>query len=294
MDMSVEQLVKMSEAWLPVVLEYSGKLTLALITLLIGWWLIGKLTRSIGRLLDMRQVDRALGSFIGSLVSIVLRVLLLISVASMIGVETTSFIAMIGAAGLAIGLALQGTLSHFAAGVMLVVFRPFKIGEVIDTAGVIGKVEKLDLFATTLVTGDNKTVTVPNGKIWGSTIQNLTDREYRRVEVGVGISYEADLDKAQETLVAAISKLEGVRSDPAPQAYLKELGASSVNFELRCFVAPGDYWAVREQMVRACKKALDQARIGIPYPQLDLHVNPGSFPVLSGKQQGAQKQPGIA
>ena len=275
-------------------LTYGVRILGVIAVLVIGRWVAGAVGRGVHKGLSNKHVDAVLVQFGGNLARYAVLTFVALICLELFGIETMSFVAVLGAAGLAIGLALQGTLSHFAAGVMLVVFRPFKIGEVIDTAGVIGKVEKLDLFATTLVTGDNKTVTVPNGKIWGSTIQNLTDREYRRVEVGVGISYEADLDKAQETLVAAISKLEGVRSDPAPQAYLKELGASSVNFELRCFVAPGDYWAVREQMVRACKKALDQARIGIPYPQLDLHVNPGSFPVLSGKQQGAQKQPGIA
>lgn len=191
MEMNVDELVKLSEAWLPVVLEYSGKLTLAVITLLVGWWLISRLTSSIGRMLEARKVDRALSSFISSLVSIVLRILLLISVASMIGVETTSFIAMIGAAGLAIGLALQGSLANFAGGVLIMLFRPFRAGDWIEAQGVSGSVDSIQIFHTTLKTADNKVVIVPNGALSNGHITN-----YCASRVGVPTSISVSITPA--------------------------------------------------------------------------------------------------
>ncbi len=193
MDMNIEQLVKVSEAWLPVVLEYSGKLTLALITMLIGWWLISKLINSVGRLLNLRQVDRALSSFICSLVGIVLKVLLLVSVASMVGVETTSFIAVIGAAGLAIGLALQGSLANFAGGVLIMFFRPFRAGDWIEAQGVSGSVDSIQIFHTTLKTADNKVVIVPNGSLSNGHITNYSRESTRRVDINLGIDYSSDI-----------------------------------------------------------------------------------------------------
>ena len=191
MEMNVDELVKLSEAWLPVVLEYSGKLTLAVITLLVGWWLISRLTSSIGRMLEARKVDRALSSFISSLVSIVLRILLLISVASMIGVETTSFIAMIGAAGLAIGLALQGSLANFAGGVLIMLFRPFRAGDWIEAQGVSGSVDSIQIFHTTLKTADNKVVIVPNGALSNGHITNYSREPRRRADINIGIDYSS-------------------------------------------------------------------------------------------------------
>lgn len=276
-------------------LTYGMRIIGVIVVLLVGTWVARAVGRGVHKALSKRSFDEALAQFAGNLSRYGILTFVAVACLELFGVETMSFVAVLGALGLAVGLALQGTLSHFAAGVMLLVFRPFKIGEVIDTADVIGKVEKLGIFATTLVTGDNRTITVPNGKIWGSTIKNLTDRDYRRVEVPVGVSYDADLDKAQSTMLEAIRALPGVLTEPAPQAYLKALGASSVDFELRCFTAPGDYWAVREQMIRACKKALDAARIGIPYPQLDLHFDGAQLPMMAGKnQQLTGKQPGIA
>jgi small conductance mechanosensitive channel len=271
MDMNVEQLVKMSEAWLPVMLEYSGKLTLALITLLIGWWLISKLTRSIGRLLDMRQVDRALGSFIGSLVSIVLRVLLLISVASMIGVETTSFIAMIGAAGLAIGLALQGSLANFAGGVLIMLFRPFRAGDWIEAQGVAGSVDSIQIFHTTLKTGDNKVVIVPNGSLSNGHITNYSREPKRRVDISVGIDYSSDIKQARDVLLR-IANDPRVHRDPAPVVFVTGLGESAVTLSLRVWVATPDFWPVTFAFIELTKERMDEAGIGIPYPQRVVHV----------------------
>lgn len=271
MEMNVDELVKLSEAWLPVVLEYSGKLTLAVITLLIGWWLISKLTASIGRLLEVRKVDRALSSFIGSLVSIVLRILLLISVASMVGVETTSFIAMIGAAGLAIGLALQGSLANFAGGVLIMLFRPFRAGDWIEAQGVSGTVDSIQIFHTTLKTADNKVVIVPNGNLSNGHIINYSREPRRRAEIAVGIDYSSDIKRAREVLLD-IAKDPRIHLDPAPVVFVTGLGDSAVNLSLRVWVATGDFWPVTFEFTELAKERLTEAGIGIPFPQRVVHL----------------------
>ncbi|HKX56774.1 MAG TPA: mechanosensitive ion channel domain-containing protein, partial [Xanthomonadales bacterium] len=199
--MNVDQLVKVSEAWLPIVLEYSGKLTLALITLLLGWWLVNLLTGKVGNMMQNRRVDRTLQGFIGSLANIILKVLLLVSVASMIGISTTSFVAAIGAAGLAIGLALQGSLANFAGGVLILLFRPFKVGDWIEGQGVAGTVDSIQIFHTTLKTGDNKVVIVPNGSLSNGNITNFSREKTRRVDINIGIDYDCDIKRARQVLL---------------------------------------------------------------------------------------------
>ncbi len=271
MEMNVDELVKLSEAWLPVVLEYSGKLTLAVITLLIGWWLISRLTSSIESMLAARKVDRALSSFIGSLVSIVLRILLLISVASMIGVETTSFIAMIGAAGLAIGLALQGSLANFAGGVLIMLFRPFRAGDWIEAQGVSGSVDSIQIFHTTLKTGDNKVVIVPNGSLSNGHITNYSREPRRRADINIGIDYSSDIKKAREVLLE-IAQDPRVHVEPAPVVFVTGLGDSAVNLSLRVWVATGDFWPVTFAFTELAKERLTEAGIGIPFPQRVVHL----------------------
>ncbi|MDG9978384.1 mechanosensitive ion channel family protein [Ectopseudomonas oleovorans] len=271
MEMNVEELVKISEAWLPVVLEYSGKLTLAVITLLIGWWLISRLTSSIESMLAARKVDRALSSFISSLVSIVLRILLLISVASMIGVETTSFIAMIGAAGLAIGLALQGSLANFAGGVLIMLFRPFRAGDWIEGQGVSGSVDSIQIFHTTLKTADNKVVIVPNGALSNGHITNYSREPRRRADINIGIDYSSDIKKAREVLLE-IAQDPRVHVDPAPVVFVTGLGDSAVNLSLRVWVATGDFWPVTFSFTELAKERLTEAGIGIPFPQRVVHL----------------------
>jgi len=271
MEMNVDELVKLSEAWLPVVLEYSGKLTLAVITLLVGWWLISRLTSSIGRMLEARKVDRALSSFISSLVSIVLRILLLISVASMIGVETTSFIAMIGAAGLAIGLALQGSLANFAGGVLIMLFRPFRAGDWIEAQGVSGSVDSIQIFHTTLKTADNKVVIVPNGALSNGHITNYSREPRRRADINIGIDYSSDIKKAREVL-GEIAPDPRVHVEPAPVVFVTGLGDSAVNLSLRVWVATGDFWPVTFSFTELAKERLTEAGIGIPFPQRVVHL----------------------
>lgn len=271
MEMSVEQLVKMSETWLPVLLNYGGKLTLALLTLLVGWWLINTLTRKVGRLLDRRNVDRALHSFIGSLFGIVLKVLLLVSVASMVGVETTSFIAVIGAAGLAIGLALQGSLANFAGGVLIMLFRPFRAGDWIEGQGVSGSVDSIQIFHTTLKTADNKVVIVPNGSLSNGHITNYSRESLRRADINLGIDYSSDIKKAREVLLE-IARDPRVLRDPEPVVFVTGLGDSAVNLSLRVWVATADYWPVTFAFTELAKERLTEVGIGIPFPQRVVHL----------------------
>lgn len=275
MDFNVEQLWKMSETWLPVLLNYGGQLSLALVTLLLGWWMINMLTRKVTGLLDGRNVDKALNGFVGSLAGIILKVLLLISVASMIGVETTSFIAVIGAAGLAIGLALQGSLSNFAGGVLIMLFRPFKAGDWIEAQGVAGSVDSIQIFHTTLKTADNKVVIVPNGSLSNGHIINYSREELRRVDISVGIDYSSDIKRAREVLlqIAADSRIQ---RDPEPVVFVTGLGDSAVNLQLRVWVATADYWAVTFDFTEQAKEQLTAAGIGIPFPQRVVHMAPAS------------------
>ena len=189
------------------------------------------------------------------------------------GIETSSFAVVLGAMGLAIGMALQGTLGNFASGVMLLIFRPFKVGDVINAGGVVGKVFMIDLFTTVVDTADNRRIIVPNGAIFGGTIENISFHDTRRIEVAVGTDYTADLDQTRAVLDAAASKLEHRLEDPGHQVVLASLGDSCIDWEVRVWCSSADYWACMEATTRAVKMALDEAGIGIPYPQMDVHLD---------------------
>ena len=266
MDISVDYLVDLSETWLPVVLQYAVQLSLALLTFLLGWWLINRLSNRVGSLLQRRKVDPSLHGFIGSLMSVVLRILLLISVASMIGVETTSFIAMIGAAGLAIGLALQGSLANFAGGVLILLFRPFRVGEWIEAQGVAGTVNSIQIFHTVLKTGDNKTVVVPNGALSNGHITNFSREPRRRADVNISIDYDSDIKLARQILLE-IAEDPRVLRDPEPVVFVTGLGDSAVNLSLRVWVATGDFWPVTFAFTEQAKEKLTAAGVDIPLPQ---------------------------
>ncbi|WP_407291933.1 mechanosensitive ion channel family protein [Stutzerimonas zhaodongensis] len=271
MDFSVDYLVQLSEAWLPVVIQYGAQVTLALVTLLVGWWLINKLVGKVGNVLNRRQVDPSLHGFIESLASIILKVLLLISVASMIGVETTSFIAVIGAAGLAIGLALQGSLGNFAGGVLILIFRPIRVGEWIEAQGVAGTVHSIQIFHTVLKSADNKTIVVPNGSLSNGHITNYSREPRRRADINIGIDYGADIKLARKILLE-IAEDERVLRDPEPVVHVVALADSSVNLSLRVWVATGDFWPVTFGFTELVKERFDAAGIGIPFPQRVVHL----------------------
>ena len=271
MDLSVDYLVDLSEAWLPVALQYGAQVTLALLTFLFGWWLINTLTAKVSSLLQRRQVDPTLHGFIGSLASVVLKVLLLVSVASMIGVETTSFIAVIGAAGLAIGLALQGSLANFAGGVLILLFRPFRVGEWIEAQGIAGTVNSIQIFHTVLKTGDNKTVVVPNGALSNGHITNFSREPRRRADTNIATDYRSDSQLARQILLE-IAEDPRVLREPEPVVFVTGLGDSSVNLSLRVWVATADFWPVTFSFTEQAKERLTAAGVGIPFPQRVVHL----------------------
>lgn len=265
-DAQVDRLVDASQAWLPVIMAYSGRVLLALVVLAIGWWLINRLTHNLSALIGKRLADPALQGFIGTLANIILKVLLVISAASMIGVETTSFIAAIGAAGLAIGLALQGSLANFAGGVLILLFRPFRIGDVIEAQGVTGTVDNIQIFHTVLRTGDNKTVIMPNGSLSNGIITNYNRQATRQVVFDIGIDYDADLQAAKQVLLD-MAEDERVLKDPAPAVVVAALGDSSIKMSLRVWVNTGDYWSLTFKFNEEIRDRLQKANIAIPFPQ---------------------------
>ncbi|SEN11972.1 small conductance mechanosensitive channel [Pseudomonas sp. ok272] len=271
LNAEVDNLVKASQAWLPMIMEYGSRVLLAVVTLAIGWWLINRLTHKVGKLLALRNADLALQGFISSLANIILKVLLVVSVASMIGVETTSFVAAIGAAGLAIGLALQGSLANFAGGVLILLFRPFRIGDFIEAQGTAGTVDSIQIFHTIIRTGDNKTVIVPNGVLSNGIITNTNRQPTRKVVFDVGVNYDADLQAARAVLLE-LAKDERVLADPEPVAVVSTLGDSSITVSLRVWVKTADYWDVMFHFNEHSRDRLKEAGIDIPFPQRVIRV----------------------
>ena len=248
-----------------------------------GYIAASTLGRWIGSFVS-KQVDETLGRFAGKVVKTFVMMFILMGVASYFGFDVTSLAAILAAVGFAVGMALSGTIGNFAAGIMLLMFRPFKVGDYVVMAGTEGVVEAIDLFTTQLDTLDNRRLIVPNGEVFGTTIENATHNRVRRVDVNVGCDYEADLDRTREVLETAIANIPGSVADPRPEAYLMELGDSSVNWQVRVWCKPPEYWDVRQELTVATKKALDAASISIPYPQLDIHVSQDS-------EQGALQKP---
>ncbi|NVZ16968.1 MULTISPECIES: mechanosensitive ion channel family protein [unclassified Pseudomonas] len=271
LNAEVDHLIKSSESWLPMIMEYGSRFLLAVVTLAIGWWLINVLTHRVGRLLALRNADLALQHFITSLANIALKVMLVVNVASMIGVATTSFVAAIGAATLAIGLALQGSLANFAGGVLILLFRPFRIGDWIEAQGTSGTVDSIQIFHTVLRTGDNKTVIIPNGSLSNGLITNTNRQPTRKVVFDVGVDYEADLQKAREVLLE-LAKDPRVLADPAPAAVVSTLGDSSITVSLRVWTKTSDYWDVMFMFNELARDRLKGAGIDIPFPQRVIRV----------------------
>ena len=246
----------------------------ALLFLIVAWIVAGWARRVAWRMLvDATDIDDTLGIFVSNAVRWAILTMALLAALGMFGIQTTSFAAVIGAAGLAIGLAFQGTLSNIASGVMLLIFRPFGVNDVINAAGITGKVQEIGLFTTTFDTPDNRRIFEPNSLIFGGSIENVAHHPTRRVDVAVGTDYSADLDATRAVLEGAIATVDGVLQDPEWQVYLAELGASSIDWKVRVWAETDDYWAVREALTRAVKVELDKAGIGIPFPQMDVHLD---------------------
>jgi len=251
---------------------YGVKVIAAIAIFVIGNW-VSKIFRNVvDKMMTKRNVDPTLGSFVASLTYYTLIVFVVLAALSQMGIQTTSFIAIIGAAGLAIGLALQGSLANFAAGFLMIIFRPFKVGDYIEGGGTAGTVEQIQIFTTQLKTPDNKTVIVPNAAMTSGNIVNFSTKGTRRVDMVFGISYDDDIDKAKKILQEIIAEDPRVLKDPEPLIALAELADSSVNFYVRPWTTAADYWAFLFDTTEKVKKRFDAEGISIPYPQRDVHV----------------------
>ena len=254
-------------------ITYGAKVLLAIITLLVGIWLINKFTRMLRRVFESRSFDKSLQTFLVSFVGVTLKILLFVSVITMLGVEMTSFIALLGAAGLAFGMALSGTLQNFAGGVVILILKPFKVGDYIEAQGFAGTVKEIQIFHTVLNTPDKKRIIIPNGDLSSGSLINYSAEPTRRVNWDFAIAYSEDIDKAKQTVLNVVSADERVLMDPAPFVAVASLGESSVNLTARVWVNSADYWGVFFKMNEEVKKEFDKQGISIPYPQQDVHIH---------------------
>jgi small conductance mechanosensitive channel len=255
-----------------IFVTYGSRISLAVATLLVGLWLTGWLARRMDEHMKRLDVEVTLRRFLKSVTSLVLKVLVLITVASMLGVATTSFIAVLGAAGLAIGLALRDSLSNFAGGVLMIIFKPYKVGDFVEMQGQSGTVQAIQILNTVLLTADNKTVFIPNGPIINGNVTNHTNEHKRRVEVNLGIGYGSDIDVARKTLLAIVNADQRILSEPAPDVVVAELGESAVVLRVRAWVITPDYWSVFFAIQEEAKKSFEVAGVEIPFPQRTIHV----------------------
>lgn len=269
----MEKLGVYSDKAIELMMMYAPRLVLAILTLIIGLWIIGALVGLTRKALEKSNTDKTLIPFISSLMSWSLKVLLFISVASMIGIATTSFVAVLGAAGLAVGLALQGSLANFAGGVLVLIFKPYGVGDLVEAQGHLGVVKEVQIFNTIMVSPSNKRVIVPNGAMSNGSIINYSAEGQLRVDLVIGIAYEADVPKAKSVLLNMMQENPAVLKDPAPQVAVSELADSSVNLVVRPWCKVDDYWDVYFETTEKAKQVLDANEISIPFPQRDVHIN---------------------
>lgn len=254
------------------IIPWGINITLAIVIYVVGRWIVKLVVKSIARLMERSKVDESLRDFAGNIINVALSIIVLIAALEQLGINTTSVLAVFAAAGLAVGLALKDSLSNFSAGVMLVIFKPFKIGDVITAAGSTGTVESIRIFNTLLRTPDNQEITVPNGHIYGGSITNITTRDTRRIDLVIGIGYDDDIAKAKKSLEDIIANNNAILKDPAVTIMVLELGESSIDLALRPWVKTEDYWVVRSELLQTIKETFDEQGISIPYPQRDLHL----------------------
>jgi small conductance mechanosensitive channel len=266
----VSALTRLLDAY---VIPWGINIAFAIVIFLVGKYIVGIITRLVKKIMVKAKVDVILVNFIGSIIKSVLLLFVVIAALDRLGVDTTSLIALIGAAGLAIGLALQGSLQNLASGVMLIIFRPFTAGDFIEAGGASGVVEEIGIFTTQMRTGDNKEIIIPNGSIFGGIITNYSKRATRRVDMVFGIGYNDDIRKAKEIIASVIAADERILDDPAPLIAIGELGSSSVNFNVRPWVKSGDYWSVYFDLNEKIKLSFDENGISIPFPQMDIHMD---------------------
>jgi small conductance mechanosensitive channel len=257
---------------MPLLMSWAGRIVAAILIFLIGRWVAKRIAAGVAKATERANVDPTLTKFLRSIIYMSLLVMVALAAVQQLGVEATSFFAILGAAGLAIGLALKDSLSNFSSGVMLVLFRPFKVGDYVDAGGVAGTVDSIKIFNTIMITPDNRVITVPNSQIYAGSITNFSARETRRIDLVFGVSYDDNVVRAKEIIKSVLDADERILEDPAPTIMMLELADSSVNFAVRPWVASGDYWAVRGDVLEAVKKALEDNGLSIPYPQHDVHL----------------------
>jgi small conductance mechanosensitive channel len=264
---------KMSQIMDAYIIPGTINIVMAIVIYIIGQFVVGILINGFGKVMARSKYDDMLMDFVKAILKTVLMLFVIVTSLNQMGVNTTSLVAILGAAGLAIGLSLQGSLQNFAAGVMLLVFKPFKAGDFIEAGGATGVVKGISIFTTIMTTADNKQIIVPNGGIYAGNITNYSAKQTRRVDMVVGIGYDSDLKKAKEILKEMVAGDNRILKDPAPTVAVAELAESSVNFVVRPWVASGDYWGVKFDFNEAVKLRFDAEGISIPFPQMDVHVH---------------------
>jgi len=260
-------------AFIALIVAWGIKILGAVAIYIVGKWIAKFLTNLFRKMLERSNTDITLVKFLGDLVYFGLIVLVIIAALGTLGVNTTSFAAIIGAAGLAVGLALQGNIANFGAGVVLLFLRPFKVGDFVEAGGAVGIIDTIGIFNTTFKTGDNRVIIVPNSNIIGGNITNYSREAIRRIDMVIGVGYEDDLKFVKSTLEEILANHPKVLKDPAPAVALAELADSSVNFNVRPWVKSEDYWGVRSELLETIKTTFDEKGINIPYPQMDVHVD---------------------
>ncbi|MCF1427368.1 MAG: mechanosensitive ion channel [Shewanella sp.] len=255
-----------------LIMTYSLKLLFAVIIFVVGRYMSNVTKKLTVKLLEKREVDKTVVSFVGNIVWAIVLTLTIIATLGQIGVQTASLVAVVGAAGLAVGLALQGSLSNFAAGVLMVLFKPCRVGDYVEAGGVAGTVDEITIFSTKMLTPDNKVIIVPNTSIMNGSIINYSAMEKRRVDMVIGVSYDADIRQAKQLLCSILENNQYVLKEPEYIVAVSSLGDSSVNFVVRPWVKTSDYWDAHFELTETIKLSLDEAGIGIPYPQMDVHI----------------------
>lgn len=263
--------INMDHIW-PVLMTYGPKIIYAIFTLIIGLWIVKAITNGISRIMDKRDIDTSLKPFLKSLINTLLKVMVVITVMTMLGIEMTSFIAILGAAGFAIGMALSGTLQNFAGGVMILIFKPFKVGDFVEAQGFAGAIKEIQIFNTIMKTGDNKTIIIPNGGLSTGAMTNYSTEATRRVDMTFGIGYGDDIKKTKEVLVKITSADKRILTDPPVFIAVSELADSSVNLVVKAWVNSEDYSGVFHDMQETVKLTFDKEGISIPFPQRDIHM----------------------
>lgn len=267
---NVEELMSMVQNF---VVTYGVKLIGAVLTLVIGLWIVNQLVSRVGKMMVKSNVDPSLVPFLKSLLNIGLKVAVVITAASVASIEMTSFVAILGAAGLAVGLALQGTLQNFAGGVIILLLKPFKVGDFIDATGYTGTVKEIQIFHTILNTPDNKIIIIPNGNLANSSLTNFSRMPERRVDFTFGIGYGDNFEQAKGIIMSIIEADARIKKDPAPFVRVGQLADSSVNITTRVWVDAAEYWNVHFDMIETVKLKFDEAGVNIPFPQMDVHVH---------------------